>query len=201
MENQIVPVVASVVFPSPCHQIRSFFDLKPPHQPQTPDSNKSRPKSSADSDFPTSKQVKQHHANHCRQKHFIYQQEYKANHKDSYDNMPTHVVKFAWCVHPCINSRHKENHHHPKQKSTRHSRVHPQDEHTFPALHLARYMYVVTLHLQNSFSLRPLRLNLIGKSVSRLISQPKRTHLRLSAAHYPMTPLLSASSAFRRRQS
>ena len=157
MENQIVPVVASVVFPSPCRQIRTFFDLKPPHQPQTPDPNKSRPKSSADSDFPTSKQVKQHHANHCRQKHFIYQQEYKANRTDSYDNMPTHVVKFTWCVHPCINSRYKENHHRPKQKSTRHSRVHPQDEHTFPALHLALLMYVVTLHLRNSISLRPLR--------------------------------------------
>ena len=41
----------------------------------------------------------------------------------------------------------------------------------------------------------------LGESVLRLKSQPKRTHLRLSAAHYSMTPLLSASSAFRRRRS
>ena len=47
-----------------------------------------------------------------------------------------------------------------------------------------------------SFAVKP-----FGKSVLRLISQPKRTHHRLSDAHYPMTPLLSASSAFRRRRS
>ena len=41
----------------------------------------------------------------------------------------------------------------------------------------------------------------LGESVLRLKSQPKRTHHRLSAAHYPMTPLLSASSAFRRHRS
>jgi len=62
-----------------------------------------------------------------------------------------------------------------------------------PAREIIRFHFFASFAF---FAAKPL-----GESVLRFKSQPKRTHHRLSPAHYPMTPLLSASSAFRRRRS